>query len=64
MQCPFCKEVIQDGAIKCKHCGSMLDQGQVNGSTAKTAIPVNTQTDFYLLPSERLLEEGIVTNLL
>ena len=25
MQCPFCKEDILDGVIKCKHCGSMLD---------------------------------------
>lgn len=24
MQCPFCKEEIQEGAMKCKHCGSML----------------------------------------
>jgi len=24
MQCAFCKEEIKDGAIKCKHCGSML----------------------------------------
>ncbi|MDR2733123.1 MAG: hypothetical protein LBC99_00600 [Spirochaetota bacterium] len=24
MFCPFCKEEIADGAIKCKHCGSML----------------------------------------
>lgn len=26
MECPFCKEDIKDGAIKCKHCGSMLEE--------------------------------------
>lgn len=27
MDCPFCKEEIADGAIKCKHCASLLGEG-------------------------------------
>ena len=24
MECPYCKEEIKDGSLKCKHCGSKL----------------------------------------
>jgi hypothetical protein len=30
MICPYCKETILDGAIKCKHCGSMLNLESAN----------------------------------
>ncbi len=32
MKCPYCKEEIQDGATKCKHCYSNI--GAVSGQTA------------------------------
>lgn len=36
MQCPFCKEEIQEGALKCKHCGSMLNtQGRMSATVAE-----------------------------
>jgi hypothetical protein len=27
-KCPYCAEIIKADAIKCKHCGSMLDENE------------------------------------
>jgi len=40
MQCPYCKEEILDGAIKCKHCGSVL------GTFPRSVAANNSPDDF------------------
>lgn len=35
-KCPFCAEDIQDAAIKCKHCGSVLDERKAAAPIVRT----------------------------
>ncbi|MDR2123389.1 MAG: DUF2628 domain-containing protein [Desulfovibrio sp.] len=45
MICPFCKEEIADGAIKCKHCSSMLPTEAADGRPVLAASDAHARID-------------------
>jgi TM2 domain-containing membrane protein YozV len=50
MLCPLCKEEIKDGALKCKHCGSILsNQGNVSAVSTGVEYKENTRPEQQVL---------------
>jgi hypothetical protein len=57
MICPFCKEEIADGAIKCKHCSSMLPIKVADGEYVLASSDAHARID--ALPISAALKQKL-----
>lgn len=65
MQCPFCKEQIHEEAIKCKHCGSILNQASssliiINPEAGFQEQPIHTASAAQQVPPSGFMADEAV----
>lgn len=58
-KCPFCAEEIQDEAIKCKHCGEMLNTNQAQPIKAQALSRLSSINPKMKLPEKILAGETV-----
>jgi hypothetical protein len=65
MICPYCKETIMDGALKCRHCGSMLNTNPSYGTTNDNITPdeirafLGTNAHYYIYQFSKFNLTGV-----
>lgn len=57
MECPYCKEIIKKGAVKCRFCGSFLNQDQLTNLDNSKPSTLFTETEDKEVPEVKEIIE-------